>query len=137
MMARLSNAKVVELAKAYKAAKATTRPTPAQAAAEEEASLLRDELLEQLRIRKVEQLELDGVLITRKAKRTRIYSIDRLRERLSRRQLAIVVPPTVDLAALDAAMKRGEISEELAAECLERTDEGKPYIDVRLTKPDE
>lgn len=134
-MARLSNTRIIELALAYKAAKARTRPTAAQAEAEAEAAGLRDELLEQLRIRKTDKLELDGVVIGRKAKKTRIYSIERLRTAVSRSLFATVVPPTVDIAALDAAVKAGRIDPDVAEACLERTDEGTPYVDVRITKP--
>lgn len=128
-MPRLTNAKLVERALEYKAAKAR------EAAAKRDAELVRDELLEQLRIRKVDSLELGGVVITRKAKRTRVWSIEGLRKLLPRQLFAELVPPTVNARALDEAVKAGKVDSAKAKDCVVREDESAPYIDVRLVQP--
>lgn len=125
-MARLTNAQFVDLGRGYKADKAD------EAAAKKRANEKRDALLADLRRRGKTSLELDGVIVTRKAKQIRIYALAKLRAALPARLFDEVAPPTIKISVLDELVKTGKIDGTKVAAALDRTDEGAAYIDVTL-----
>ena len=123
-MPRLTNAQLEAKAHEYRLAKGTER------AARAKAKALTTELLAELERRKKGELSVGGLVITRKAKRRRLFSIDLLRQRLHPAVYAEVAPPTVAVTKFDEAVKAGRIPEDVADAAVVGFDESAPYVDV-------
>lgn len=127
-MKRMTNSDLERLALEYKLRRSI------EATAKSDAEAIRDQLLEQLRIRKLDEVTVGTTVITRKVKETRVWIIAELRKRLTRKLFAEAVPPTPKVAILDAAVKAGTLSAEDLDACVDHVDESRPYVDVRIVK---
>lgn len=127
-MKRMTNSELERLALEYKLRRSI------EATAKADAEGIRDQLLEQLKIRKKDELTVGTTVITRKVKETRVWIIAELRKRLTRKLFAEAVPPTPRVGLLDAAVKAGTLSQADLDACVDHVEESKPYVDVRIIK---
>lgn len=130
-MGRMTDEQLVAMAIEYKAHKAD------EANARARADEVRDQLVDELRRRKVPTggvVEIDGWAIHHKAKRTKVWSADVVKKVVPRRLWPQVLRTEVAGPALEELAKAGVVSAEARAQCLVRVDESQPYVDVRPPK---
>ncbi|MFW5933713.1 MAG: hypothetical protein ACOCT8_03170 [Actinomycetota bacterium] len=125
-MGRLTNAQLEATAREFAEHKATER------AARDAAKPLGEALLAELATRKKDQLEVGGVTVTRRSKRTVVRDPARVLKALSRRRALLARVIRVSARDWAAAVRDGEISAELDQETIDGWDESAPWAEVTL-----